>query len=141
MKRTTVLLSLGFAVLAAGSAQAGDWNNGAGVLVKDSGGMAGVPVPAPAPVAESFKWYLRADFGLGVLTGGKASETGMLYAPDRDPSNGSPFGSGSGWYKGLFNNFSSGGVGAGLYLSPRWRTDLTFDVRSKSNVLGTADYN
>ena len=44
MIRKTVLLSLGLALLA-NPADAGDWNNGAAVL-KDSGGMAGVPVPA-----------------------------------------------------------------------------------------------
>ena len=75
MKRTTVLLSLGFAVLAAGSAQAGDWNNGAGVLVKDSGGMAGVPVPAPTPAAESFHWYVRADLGYAFKSAGVVTTT------------------------------------------------------------------
>ena len=123
MKRTTVLLSLGFAVLAAGSAQAGDWNNGAGVLVKDSGGMAGVPVPAPAPVAESFHWYVRADLGYAFKSSGGVTTTtsmGSTFKADYDNGEG-PF---------------HGGIGVGRYMTPTFRWDLTGEYRGFQKVQG-----
>ena len=77
MKRTTVLFSLGLALLAAKPAEAGDWNNGAGQL-KSHGGMAGVPVPAPVPYAETFSWYVRADLGYALASNGSATSTNGL---------------------------------------------------------------
>ena len=131
MKRTTVLLSLGFAVLTAGSAQAGDWNNGAGVLVKDSGGMAGVPVPAPTPAAESFKWYLRADVGLAVKSSGSVTTTtalGSTFTQNYDDGQG-PF---------------HGGIGFGHYVTPTFRWDFTGDYRgfqkARSNTTNSTGF-
>ena len=122
MTRKTVLLSLGFAVLAAGSAEAGDWNNGAGVL-KDSGGLAGVPVPAPVPVAESFNWYVRADLGMAFKSSGKVTTDTALGAHlSQDYDNG----------EGPFH----GGIGFGRYVTPTFRWDFTGDYRGFQKAQG-----
>ena len=116
MQRTTVLLSLGLALLAAGPAEAGDWNNGAGVLVRDHGGMAGVPVPAPVPVAETAHWYVRADLGYAFKSSGSVDTTTALGASFK-----SKYDDGEGPFHG--------GIGFGYYVTPTFRWDLTGDYR------------
>ena len=106
MIRKTVLLSLGLALLA-NPADAGDWNNGAAVL-KDSGGMAGVPVPAPVPIAESYTWYVRGDVGYTFASSGSVTSLNSFGI-----TNSADYGSTSG---PLF-----GGIGAGKYMTPTMR--------------------
>jgi opacity protein-like surface antigen len=138
MRLSTKLLSVGLALATfVPAAEAADWNRGS---VKDRGGIA---VPAPIPVVETFKWYLRADVGLGLTTGGDPSEQGLVYGLDRDPADGPAFGMNSAWFNNGFDTFAMGGIGVGAYLSPRLRTDLTIDVRTKSDIdaHGTYGYN
>ena len=121
MKRTTALLSLGLALMATAQAQAGDWNNGAGVVVRDSGGMAGVPVPAPVPSAESFHWYVRADLGYAFKSSGSVDTTtglGASFKANYDDGEG-PF---------------HGGIGFGRYVTPTFRWDMTGEYRGSQKV-------
>lgn len=138
LKQICLSLGLGLAAMTP-AAQAADWNNGAGGL-KDHGGRAGIPVPAPIPVVETFKWYLRADVGGGVVTGGDPSERGMQYGlTDGDPAS-TPIGMDSTWFRNGFDTFAVGGVGAGAYITPRLRADATVDVRTKSDVTADGNY-
>lgn len=124
MKRTTVLISLGLALFAVTPSEAGDWNNGAGVL-KSHGGMAGVPVPAPVPYAETFAWYVRADLGYALASSGSASSTngfGIVNTEQYGESSG-PF---------------HGGIGIGRYITPTLRMDLTGDYRAFQKSLKSA---
>ncbi len=116
MKRTTVLISLGLVFFAAQPSEAGDWNNGAGQL-KSHGGLAGVPVPAPVPYAESFSWYVRADLGYALASSGSATSTngfGIIHSESYGDTSG-PF---------------HGGIGIGRYMTPTLRMDLTGDYRA-----------
>ena len=126
MIRKTVLLSLGLALLG-NPAEAGDWNNGAGVL-KDSGGMAGVPVPAPVPIAQSFTWYVRADLGYTLGSSGTVTSTngyGISHSADYGHESG-PF---------------LGGIGAGRYMTPTMRWDITADYRAfQKSLSGASTY-
>lgn len=129
MRVTKLFLTIGLAVAAAvPAANAADWNRGS---TKDYGG---VPVPAPIPVMETFKWYLRADIGGGIADGPNASMSQNLYGLDRDPADGPPFGATSSWFTGDFETFAVGGVGVGAYFSPHLRGDITVDVRSKGDA-------
>ena len=122
-------LSLALALTAmAPGAMAADFNGGS---IKDRGG---VPVPAPMPIAETFKWYLRADVGGGLVTGGDPTTQGNIYGFDRDPLEGTPFGINSAWFNNGFDTFAVGGIGAGAYIGPRLRADFTLDSRTKSNL-------
>lgn len=122
-------LSLAIALTAtAPGAQAADFSRGS---VKDRGG---VPVPAPMPVAETFKWYVRGDVGGGLVTGGDPSSRGDIYGFDRLPADGQPFGINSAWFNNGFDTFAIGGLGVGAYVGPRLRGDFTLDTRTKSNV-------
>jgi opacity protein-like surface antigen len=130
MRLTTFLVTMGLAVTAAAPvAHAADWNRGGSI--KDYGG---VPVPAPIPVVETFKWYLRADIGGGVVDGAVPSMSQNLYGLDRDPLDGPAFGASSSWFTGDFDTFAVGGVGVGAYFTPRLRGDITVDVRSKGDA-------
>ena len=138
MRLNKLCLTLGLALVAsAPGAQAADWNNGGSI--KDRGG---VPIPAPIPIVETFKWYLRADVGGGLITGGDPSAKGEIYGLDRDPLEGPAFGTRSSWFTGDFDTFAVGGVGAGAYLNSYLRADVTVDTRTKSdaNVDGTYTY-
>lgn len=103
---------------------------------------AGIPVPAPIPVMEHFRWYLRADLGLGIYSGGGGSESGLVFGGQDAASVGAlnPFGTSSSWFSNEFNTFASGGVGVGMYLTPRIRGDITLDTRTKSNLIGNGTY-
>ncbi len=139
MRPKHICITLALALLAtATTAEAADWNNGAGGL-KDSR-AAGVPVPAPIPVAETFKWYLRVDAGLGLARGGDVTESGMQYGLiDGDPAT-TPFGMSSSWFNNGFDTFAMGGVGVGAYLSPRMRADVTIDARTKADTTASGSY-
>lgn len=128
MRLQTLCLSLGLVCAAATpEAMAADWNKGGSI--KDRGGIA---VPAPIPVQETFKWYLRADVGGGLYSGGDATTVGNIYGFDRDPAEGPPFGLMPAWFNGGFDTFAVGGIGAGLYIGPRLRADVTVDTRTPS---------
>lgn len=124
-----------------GPAQAGDWNNGAG-SIKDGGGMAGVPVPAPMPVPEVFNWYVRADFTYGVSGSTSVRERGMVFGRDRDPSQGGPFGLDADFFTHEHDEGTrlGWGGGVGYYFSPRFRGDVTIDTRSEVNHRITGHY-
>jgi len=128
MRLKTTCLTFCLALAAAAPVQAADWNNGS---IKDRGG---VEVPAPIPVVEAFKWYLRADVGGGLLKGGTTTASGDIYGMDRDPLDGPAFGLRSAWFDNGFDTFAVGGVGAGAYITPRLRADVTVDARTKSTV-------
>jgi opacity protein-like surface antigen len=128
-------LALGCLLAAATSATATDLGRGGGL----KGGY-GVPVPAPVPVQETFRWYVRADLGLGKVDEPSISERGMIYGLDDSIA---PFGMNPAWFVPDFDTFVVGGIGAGLYLTPRLRADVTIDGRTKSTVQadGTYSYN
>ncbi len=126
MKRTTIFLALGLAACSASTTEAADWNNGAGGI-KDHGGMAGVPVPAPIPVMESFGWYVRGDIGYAVKSSGSSTTTtalGLSESHPYDPNDG-PF---------------HGGIGFGRYLTPGLRMDVTGDYRGAQKVHSGVTY-
>ncbi len=125
MQRKTLLLSVALAALTAAPAMAADWNNGAGGL-KDHGGMAGVPVPAPVPVAESFSWYVRADLGMALKSQGTAtsySSLGAQFTQDYDANEG-PF---------------MGTIGFGRYMTSSLRWDVTATFRGDQQTRGGHD--
>ncbi|MEZ5856926.1 MAG: hypothetical protein R3D67_20120 [Hyphomicrobiaceae bacterium] len=139
MRLITLCLSIGLASLAVPTAViAADWNNGDGGM-KDYR-ASGVPVPAPIPYAETFKWYLRADVGLGVTTEPSVKETGVAYGIYRDPADGPAFGSSPSWFTTDFDFFAQGGVGVGAYITPQLRADVTVDARTKSSINSDATY-
>ncbi len=102
---------------------------------------AGTPVPAPIPVMEHFRWYLRTDIGLGLYGSAPASEHGLQFG---QPSGGvgapAPFGTSSTWYGDDFNTFLNAGVGVGMYFTPRLRGDVTVDARTYSTINGYGTY-
>jgi opacity protein-like surface antigen len=53
-----------------------------------------------------------------------------------------PFGMSSSWFNDDFDTFFVGGVGVGMYLSPRWRGDITVDARTatKGDAEGSYRY-
>jgi hypothetical protein len=143
MKTTIQKIALGVtvAVLAGPlvtsiSASAGDYNGGyVGGGVKDMRG-AYTPVPAPAPIPEySARWYLRADVGVGFGLGMDASERGTTYGVDeveRGYNAAAPFGMGTNGSIGTSSNEEIGhifGAGIGYYFSPKFRMDITGEVR------------
>jgi len=131
MKLKLVALGVAFACLAALSpARAAD-------LIRGPQPYRSVPVPAPIPVPETFRWYVRADIGLGLGQEPSISERGLVYGDDAAPFDATtPFGMSSTWFNGDFDTFFVGGIGAGVYLTPRLRADITVDARTKADVTG-----
>jgi opacity protein-like surface antigen len=150
MKTTIQKIALGVtvAVLAGPlvtsiSASAGDYNGGyVGGGVKDMRG-AYTPVPAPAPIPEySARWYLRADVGVGFGLGMDASERGMTYGNDEGGAGynaAALFGMGENGSIRSNSNEEIGyifGAGIGYYFSPKFRMDITGEVRmEKQNTI------
>jgi opacity protein-like surface antigen len=132
------ILGLGLACLAALSspATAADWTRGANTAYRS------MYVPAPRPVPETFTWYLRADIGLGLQHGLSLSEDGVVYGDTPPFEAATPFGMSSAWFNDDFDTFFVGGVGVGMYFSPRWRGDITVDARTatKGDAEGTYSY-
>lgn len=124
-------LGLGLACLAAVSspATAADWTRGANNAYRS------MYVPAPRPIPETFKWYLRADIGMGLQQGLSLDEEGVLFGQNGGVPIGTdpPFGMESAWFNDDFDTFFVGGVGVGMYLSPRWRGDITVDARTATS--------
>lgn len=124
-------LACGFNVTAA---MADRFSYGGGM--KDYAVPAPVLVPAPIPVPEHFRWYIRADLGVSFQSGSEISEHGMQYGyGDVDPTR-VPLGMDSGWFSRNTDTMVMGGIGAGLYFSPRWRGDITADVRQSTDSDG-----
>ena len=142
MALKSAFLGLGLIGLAAVSspATAADWTRGANSAYRS------MYVPAPRPVPETFKWYFRADLGMGLQHGLSLSENGVQYGVNGgvvqgDPAE-TPFGMSSAWFNDDFDTFFVGGVGVGMYLSPRWRGDITVDARTATSgdAEGTYSY-
>jgi len=146
------LVSLVAAASMSVSAMAGDWNYGDGGY---KGGLRGaaVPVPAPVPIPEyTASWYFRGDIGLGFGNSPKVEESGLTYGLNDSPGTPTtgpvPFGYGGNEFLSAFLNkdfdtSSTYGVGVGYYWSPRFRTDVTVDMRSQvqANLNGSYRYN
>ncbi len=86
-------------------------------------------VPAPAPVPETFAWYVRLDVGVG-MTGGDASQNGFDYGvgPGADYWADAP--RSMNWFDSSSGAFFQGGIGFGKYMSPRFRMDATLDFKT-----------
>jgi opacity protein-like surface antigen len=119
-------LGMGLVCLAALSspATAADWTRGANTAYRN------MYVPAPRPVPETFKWYVRADIGMGLQHDLTISENGLLFGDTPPTEAAAPFGMSSAWFNDDFDTFFVGGVGVGMYLTPRLRADITVDART-----------
>lgn len=131
--------AVGLLVLGATSvtAFAGDWNNGDG-RIREMRGSAAVPVPAPTPIpVHAANWYMRLDAGLGFNSGGDLAESGVLFGLNDSPgaTGPEPFGSRSAWMNSDFDTFGALGGGVGYYWGDRVRTDITLEVRTKSEAI------
>jgi opacity protein-like surface antigen len=107
------------AVLAAAlPAHAGDLSSRGAGGIKDYGGN-GVPVPAPQPYEENFKWYVRGDVGLSVKSSGKFDQGDWpLNLPQPDE----------------WRNQSIVSFGFGRYITPNLRVEGTLDYRTERKV-------
>ena len=98
-------------------------------------------VPAPAPVPETFSWYVRLDVGVGITNSG-ASERGSYGDGDGggafDPFFIAATTQQISWFDPSSDPYFQGGIGFGKYLSPRFRMDMTLDVKSADTVNGNA---
>jgi opacity protein-like surface antigen len=126
MKHIAQSLALGLAVLAvtAASPKAADWSVGSNGAIKDFGSIkdyrnAAVPVPAPTPSPSFAKdYYIRGDLGFNLATSANVTTTGGITARGDDE----------------LNNFLFGSIGAGRYITPSLRGEITFDFRPKKTV-------
>ena len=126
MKHFAQSLGLGLAVLAASAAspKADDWSVGSNGAMKDFGSVkdyrnAAVPVPAPTPSPSFTKdYYIRGDFGFNLATSASVSATGGVIARGDDQ----------------LNNYLFGSIGAGRYITPSLRGEITFDFRPKKTI-------
>jgi opacity protein-like surface antigen len=129
------LVALGLALLAGGEAFADGRNV-----------PAPIPVPAPVPIPEGFTYYLRGDLGWGFAGGvpdfsesGRAYGTGGAFAINPAGSfgfGGAPFTGNSTDADDVF----SGSLGFGAYLSPHFRSDITFDFRGQQGLENSSTY-
>lgn len=127
-------IALALAMLAPVAASAQDYGG-----IKDY--RNGVPVPAPVPIYEHFRWYLRADVGGGVTSKPSVRESGMTFGnitptldawgvnAEAEQRTLNPSG-----FKGNFDSFLLGGLGVGMYLTPRLRGDITVDSHTKGEI-------
>jgi opacity protein-like surface antigen len=95
-------------------ALAGDLSNGAAGGIKDYG-SGGIPVPAPMPYEETFKWYLRGDIGTAFKSSGNV-DVGAWPITVSQPNN--------------WSEQSIIGVGFGRYITPSLRTEFMVDYRT-----------
>lgn len=123
MNKLAGLLGLAIALAASGPALADGYGRKA---------AAPIPVPAPMPVPESFSYYLRGDLGWSFVGSDSFSESGAVIGlPPGVVLTGK-----SSNTDGVF----IGTVGAGVYLSPRFRGDLTLDFRGEQSMDSTTTY-
>jgi opacity protein-like surface antigen len=141
MSRTIVIAA---AAIIAGSLSAGD-AVAADIGQRAPGGLkdysrAAVPVPAPVPYEEHYRWYIRGDIG-GAITADRPGPTqsGIAYGAGdlRSPLAASAF---------AFPNSDEHsafvwGIGAGAYISKRFRMDITADYRTSTTQQITGTYN
>lgn len=133
-------IALALAVLAPVAANAQDYGG-----IKDY--RNGAPIPAPVPIYEHFRWYLRADIGGGFTSKPSVRESGMKYGTDPWQPLVPPAAATDPWWvsgvgsvamkpghKADFDTFVAGGLGVGLYLTPRLRGDITVDSHTKGEV-------
>lgn len=133
MKQIVRTLAVAAAVAGlASAASAGDWNNGAG-RHQDLKGGAATPVPVPVPIQETFNYYFRGDFGLGMV--GKkptVAESGIIIG---EYDTNSPLATSSFAAAHTRDNMGvNATIGMGMYLSPRWRADVTADIHKKQKI-------
>jgi opacity protein-like surface antigen len=121
------LLGLALALLSSGTATANGY--------RERNVPAPIPVSAPMPIPESFTYYLRGDIGWGFAGDPSFSESGAIYGAVAGLSYGALSNRGSSADDVFF-----GGVGAGVYLSPHLRADITLDLRGSQDVVATATY-
>ena len=95
------------------SAAAGDLSNGGAGGIKDYGN-GGIPVPAPMPYEETYKWYLRGDIGTGVKHQGTFGVDGFPVSVNQPRE----------WHELSIVSF-----GFGRYITPSFRTEFTVDYR------------
>lgn len=100
-------------------------------------------VPAPAPVPETFSWYLRLDVGVG-MTSGDASDHGT-YGLGNGGGIFDPFFSAAtaqriSWFDSSSDPYFQGGLGFGKYFSPRFRMDFTADFKTADNYGGAGTF-
>jgi opacity protein-like surface antigen len=114
----------GAAVLVAVSlpALAGDLSNGAAGGIRDYG-SGGVPVPAPMPYEENFKWYVRGDWGTSFKNSGSVKSEGLPLAITQ-PQN---------WHEVSILSF-----GFGRYLTPSIRVEGTVDYAQQRVIASGA---
>ena len=86
-------------------------------------------VPAPAPVPETFSWYMRLDLGVGTTSGG-ASQDGFDYGVGPGANYWAAAPERMNWFDSSSDPFFQGGIGFGKYLSPRFRMDATLDFKT-----------
>jgi opacity protein-like surface antigen len=116
MNRIAGFCALAFLMLASGPAFADGYGRNV---------PAPIPVPAPVPVPESFTYYLRGDLGWSFVGSDPSySESGAVYG------TGVPL---SSRRSGPDDTFF-GGIGAGAYLSPRFRADITLDFFGEQSI-------
>jgi opacity protein-like surface antigen len=103
-------------------------------------------VPAPAPVPETFNWYIRADIGVGI-TAGDVSDHGSYGLGDNNGNGGifGPFFAADGsqrinWFDASSDPFFQGGIGFGKYITPRFRMDATIDFKTADQYGGTGTF-
>ena len=136
MKLTKIVLIAAAASFAAGSALAEEPIGEPSYL----GMKRGRYVPAPAPVPETFNWYLRADIGVGFTDGG-ATDKGSY---GNGPGLGSEFWSATpsqiSWFDASSDPTFQGGIGFGKYFSPRFRMDVTLDAKTTDQYGGTGSF-
>lgn len=142
MKLTKIVLIVAAASFAAGSAVAQEPMGEPSYL----GMKRGRYVPAPAPVPETFNWYLRADIGIGFTDGG-ATDHGSFGLGDNNGNGGvfGPFFAADGsqrisWFDAKSDPFFQGGIGFGKYISPRFRMDVTIDAKTADKYGGAGSF-
>jgi opacity protein-like surface antigen len=134
MKIKLACLGLGALLAATAGAQAGDFSYGAGLRDRVDVVPAPIPVPAPMPVPEGFTYYLRGDLGWSFASAPSFSSNGALYGT-------TPL-----TYSGLSNRGVStddvfvGTIGAGAYLTPHLRGDITLDFLTSQDIDASATY-
>lgn len=99
------------------AALAADMPGGSSGRGYGSGGV--VAVPAPIPYQETYKWYIRGDFGATLGRSGDVSVTGGPVTVDDISDWGN---------KGLFS------IGFGRYITPTLRAEFTADFRKELSI-------
>lgn len=113
--RALAALTLGGAFLQ--PAAAADMPGSSGGRSYSSGGV--VAVPAPIPFEETYKWYVRGDFGATLGRSGDVGVTGGPVTVDDVSDWGN---------RGLFS------VGFGRYITPSLRAEFTADFRKELEI-------